>query len=167
MRSGSQCCIRRDLVEPDLLRPRIKESKKTRYQRNVKIFIFTVVCLLIGMTLSHFQGGYVPVMSQWQNWPFSPVFDLCPPKAGIPVLHDVRVTMITPLVANNFGSVSPIKRHRKVKMNIFTFRWYLVFFNFLIRALGRPGSHFCTTSPTLTRPTVVSPTLTRPDLNLL
>ena len=85
----------------------------------------------------------------------------------ITFLHDVRVTMITPLVANNFGSVSRIKRHRKVKMNIFTFRWYLVFFNFLIGALGRPGSHFCTTSPTLTRPTVVSPTLTRPDLNLL
>ena len=34
----------------DLLRPRIKKIKKTRYQRNVKIFIFTVVCLLIGLT---------------------------------------------------------------------------------------------------------------------
>ena len=66
--------------DPDLLRPRIQKIKKTRYQRNVKIFIFTVVCLLIGMTLSHFQGGYVPVMSQWQNWPFSPVFDFKSPK---------------------------------------------------------------------------------------
>ena len=35
---------------PDPLRPRIQKIKKMRYQRNVKIFIFTFLCLLIGMT---------------------------------------------------------------------------------------------------------------------
>ena len=33
----------------DLLRPRIKKIEKTRYQRNVKLFIFTFLCLLIGL----------------------------------------------------------------------------------------------------------------------
>ena len=73
---------------------------------------------------------------------FLHVFDSGPPKAGIPVLHDVRPTRSRLLcdrrfsidvTAQKYRSVSPIKRHRKVKMNIFTFRWYLVFFNFLIR----------------------------------
>ena len=36
--------------------------------------------------------------------------------------------------------VSPIKGHRKLKMNIFTFRWYLVFLLSLIRGLRRSGS---------------------------
>ena len=36
--------------DPDLLRPRIQKIKKTRYQRNVKIFIFSFLCLLIRLT---------------------------------------------------------------------------------------------------------------------
>ena len=36
--------------DPGLPRARIKKLKKTRYQRNVKIFIFTFLCLLIGLT---------------------------------------------------------------------------------------------------------------------
>ena len=43
----------------------------------------------------------------------------------------------TGVPANNFYSVSPIKGHRKLKMNIFLFRWYLVFLIFWIRGLGR------------------------------
>ena len=65
MRWGSQCDIRRDLVEPDLLRPRIKESKKTRYQRNVKIFIFSFLCPLIGVTE---QGASVEVRIPWRDF---------------------------------------------------------------------------------------------------
>ena len=44
---------RTDIVQnwdPGLRRPRIKNMKKTRYQRNVKIFIFTFLCLLIRLT---------------------------------------------------------------------------------------------------------------------
>ena len=44
-------------------------------------------------------------------------------------------------------SVSPIKGHRKVKMNIFTFRYYLVFLIFWIWGLGRSASPFCHGAP--------------------
>ena len=40
--------------DPGLPRARIKKLKKTRYQRNVKIFIFTFLCLLIGLTEPYF-----------------------------------------------------------------------------------------------------------------
>ena len=53
----------------------------------------------------------------------------------------------TEVRANNSCSVSPIKRHTTVKMNIFTFRWYLVFLIFLIRGLRRsePSIFVCVT----------------------
>ena len=44
--------------DPDLLRPRIQKIKKMRYQRNKKIFIFSFLCPLIGLTE---QGASVEV----------------------------------------------------------------------------------------------------------
>ena len=44
--------------ESDLLMPRIKKIKKMRYQRNKKIFIFSFLCPLIGLTE---QGASIEV----------------------------------------------------------------------------------------------------------